>query len=126
MRGSPSQHDPIGLAMVVFFTVGMMTAPIAFADGDGEPVDAQFQTTGTIVLKNTLRGGDFMLLKDVTPLQVVGGHVAMKVPCDENGETSLQVLVGSASGSGSALVSVELELIKDISTLVEIACIMLI
>ena len=56
-----------------------------------------------------------MLLEDVTPLQVVGGHVAMKVPCNSNGETPLQVLVGSASESGSALVAVELEFIKDIS-----------
>ena len=56
-----------------------------------------------------------MLLEDVTPLQVVGGHVAMKVPCNQNGETPLQVVVGSASESGSALVAVELEFIQDIS-----------
>lgn len=67
-------------------------------------------------MKQSLRGKDFVLLEDVTPLQVVGGHVAMKVPCNESGKTSLQVLVGSASESGSALVPVELEFIKDIST----------
>ena len=89
---------------------------MAVADGGEEPGDAKFQTTGTIVLKNTLQGGDFMLLKDVTPLQVVGGHVAMKVPCNSSGETALQVLVGSASESGSALVAVELEFIQDISS----------
>ncbi len=56
-----------------------------------------------------------MLLKDGTPLQVVGGHVSMKVPCDRNGETPLRVLVGSAGESVSVLVLVELEAIKDLS-----------
>ena len=39
----------------------------------------------------------------------------MKVPCNSNGDTPLQVLVGSASESGSALVAVELERIADLS-----------
>lgn len=56
-----------------------------------------------------------MLLKDITPLKVVGGHVALKVPCNRNGETPLQVLAGSASESRFALVPVELEFIEDIS-----------
>jgi hypothetical protein len=37
------------------------------------------------------------------------------VPCDSNGDTPLQVLVGSASESGSALVAVDLERIADLS-----------
>jgi len=104
------------VSMAALLALSMFAAQTAIADGDGEPVGAQFQSTGTTVLKQSLRGGDFMLLEDVTPLQVVGGHVAMKVPCNSNGDTPLQVLVGSASESGSALVPVELEFIEDIST----------
>ena len=115
MRGLARTNVAVGVSLAALLLFGMITAQSALADGDGESVDASFQTTGTIVLKQSLRGGDFMLLEDVTPLQVVGGHVAMKVPCNKNGKTRLQVLVGSASESGSSLVPVELEFIEDIS-----------
>ena len=115
MGKSTGKNVLLRVSMTALLAFSMVPAQTAIADGDGGPVDAQFQSTGTIVLKRSLRGGDFMLLEDVTPLQVVGGHVAMKVPCDSNGDTPLQVLVGSASESGSALVPVELEFIEDIS-----------
>ena len=108
-------HVTVGLSMAALLVLGMMTTHMALASDPHEPVEATFQTTGTIVLKQSLRAGDFMLLKDVTPLQVVGGHVAMKVPCDRNGETSLHVLVGSAGEARSVLVPVELETIKNLS-----------
>ena len=112
--GRPTGKNIIVMvSMAALLALSMFSAQTAIADGD--PVDAQFQSTGTIVLKQSLRGEDFMLLEDVTPLQVVGGHVAMKVPCDSNGDTPLQVLVGSASESGSALVAVDLERIADLS-----------
>lgn len=101
----------------VLVMLGLLAAQPALATDDHEPVEAQFQSTGTIVLKKWLRGGDFMLLKDVTPLVVVGGHIAYKVPCDGNGESSLRILLGSASEDGSNLVPVDPELIEDISTL---------
>ncbi len=116
MRGHVKANVAVGVSFVALLVLGVFTAQTVLADGNDAPVDASFQTTGTIVLKQALRGGDFMLLKDVTPLQVVGGHVAMKVPCNKNGKTRLQVLVGSASESGSALVPVELEFIEDISS----------
>ncbi len=115
MRGQARTRVTVSLSLSVLLVLGLFAAPMALANGDHEPVDATFQTTGTIVLKQSLRAGDFMLLKDVTPLQVVGGHVAMKVPCDRNEETSLQVLVGSAGETGSVLVPVELETIGDLS-----------
>ncbi len=115
MRGYVKTSVPVSLSLSLLLVSGF-AAQMALANGEHEPVDATFQTTGTIVLKQSLRAGDFMLLKDVTPLQVVGGHVALKVPCDRNEETPLRVLVGSAGESGSALVSVELEIIEDLST----------
>lgn len=102
-------------SLSIFMLVGYAFALPTLAIGDGDAVDAQFQTTGTVVLKQSLRAGDFMLLKDITPLQIVGGHVAMKVPCDGEGETPLQILAGSASEAGSTLVEVELEFIEDVS-----------
>lgn len=116
MTNNAKRNVTIGLRMAALMVVGLITTYPALASDEHDPVDATFQSTGTIVLKQSLRAGDFMLLKDVTPLQVVGGHVALKVPCDRNEETPLRVLVGSAGESGSALVSVELELIEDLST----------
>ncbi len=108
----PASVLSVGLA--VFFGMGAGGGKLTFAH-ESEPIDPQFQATGTIVLNHVLRANDFILLKDVTPLQVVGGHVAMKVPCNRTGETPLKILAGSASETGSALVPVELELIQDLS-----------
>ncbi len=112
-----SSYVPAGVltfGLAVLLGMGPGGGKLAFSH-ESEPIDPQFQATGTIVLNHVLRGNDFLLLKDVTPLQVVGGHVAMKVPCNRAGETPLQILAGSASETGSALVPVELEFIKDLS-----------
>ena len=85
MRGNSRRDVSVGLCLMALMFSGIFATQMALANGDHEPVEATFQTTGTIVLKHALRGGDFMLLEDVTPLQVVGGHVAMKVPCNWKG-----------------------------------------
>lgn len=74
MRGHVRANVAVGVSFVALLVLGVSAPQGAMAHGDEEPVDASFQTTGTIVLKQALRGGDFMLLEDVTPLQVVGGH----------------------------------------------------
>ncbi|QUC65539.1 putative metal-binding motif-containing protein [Nitrosopumilus sp. K4] len=45
----------------------------------------------TINLNGKLDAQDFKLLVDLTPFQSVTGHIAMKVPCDKNGQTPLVI-----------------------------------
>jgi hypothetical protein len=47
-------------------------------------------------------GGDFIHLYDTTPYHILNGHVALKVPCSDDGTTSIQVLIGSAPNMTTA------------------------
>ena len=47
-------------------------------------------------------GGDFIHLYDTTPYHILNGHVALKVPCSDDGPTSIQVLIGSAPNMTAA------------------------
>lgn len=60
------------------------------------PTVASFIDTETIDLDGHLSAGDFKLLMDITPFKSVTGHVAMKVPCDKQGDTDLAILTGVA------------------------------
>ena len=44
----------------------------------------------------TIAAGDFIHVYDATPYHIMKGHVAMKVPCNEQNQTSVQVLIGQA------------------------------
>jgi len=50
----------------------------------------------TVNLNGKLKAGDFKLLSDITPFKSVQGHVAIKVPCEEDGETPLEIVAGVA------------------------------
>ncbi len=55
-----------------------------------------FVDTETIPLNGKLKNGDYVLLMDITPFESSMGHVAMKVPCDKQGNTSLTIVAGVA------------------------------
>jgi len=55
-----------------------------------------FVDTETISLTGNLKKGDYKLLMDITPFESITGHVAMKVPCDKDGETDIAILAGVA------------------------------
>jgi hypothetical protein len=57
-------------------------------------------------------GGDFIHLYDSTPYHIMNGHVAIKVPCEDDSTTPIQVLIGSAPNMTAA----ELENIAQLST----------
>jgi hypothetical protein len=59
----------------------------------------------------TIPPNDFIHLYDTTPYHIMNGHVAAKLPCDENSETSLNILIGAAPHLEAA----ELELISELS-----------
>jgi hypothetical protein len=59
----------------------------------------------------TLPPKDYIHLYDTTPYLIKLGHVAAKLPCDNNNKTSLNVLIGQAP----KLKPAELELVKELS-----------
>jgi hypothetical protein len=68
--------------------------------------------SATIMLGfKTLQSGDYIHLYDATPYMIVNGHVAAKLPCDENSETPLSILIGSAPDLSPA----DLELVSELS-----------
>ncbi len=66
----------------------------------------------TILLEGeSLPGGSFIHLYDSTPYQINNGHVAAKVPCGEDNQTSVNILLGQAP----SLAPAELEYIAPLS-----------
>lgn len=59
----------------------------------------------------TLPSKDYIHLYDTTPYLIKLGHIAAKLPCDNNNKTSLNVLIGQAP----ALKPADLELVKELS-----------
>ena len=71
-------------------------------------VNAQTETEapeGAIVVRDsvvvllggrTLPGNDFIHLYDTTPYIIMNGHVVAKLPCNDNSESPVNVLTGSA------------------------------
>jgi len=58
----------------------------------------KFVDTETITLKGKLARGDFILLMDITGFVSKSGHVAMKVPCERDGDRDGKQLLTMTSG----------------------------
>jgi hypothetical protein len=63
----------------------------------------------------TLGDGEFLDLVDTTPALVRDGHVALYVPCNEAGESAIQLLQGRVGETINTLAPVELEFIASLS-----------
>jgi hypothetical protein len=59
----------------------------------------------------TLPGNDYIHLYDSTPYVIMNGHVAAKLPCNDNSESPVNVLTGSAPN----LTATDLELVSPLS-----------
>ena len=98
------------VSMMVFVTIGTVT--VMSASAQQQPTNA---TTGTaehaggeaggtevrdstaiLLAGQTIPGGSFIHLYDSTPDAIATGHVAAKIPCDENSNSTLAILTGSA------------------------------
>ena len=67
----------------------------------------------TILLEGeSLPEGDFIHLYDSTPYQIMNGHIAAKLPCNEANSTDVNVLIGQAPNLQPA----ELEFVGPLST----------
>jgi hypothetical protein len=60
----------------------------------------------------TLAANDFIHIYDSTPYHILNGHVAAKLPCDDNSESPVEVLIGAAPN----LTAAEFESIGELST----------
>ena len=67
----------------------------------------------TVLLEGeTLPEGDFIHLYDSTPYQIMNGHIAAKLPCNDANSTDVNVLIGQAPNLQPA----ELEFVGPLST----------
>ena len=60
----------------------------------------------------TLPSHNYIHLYDTTPYMIMNGHVAAKLPCNDQSESPLKILIGSAPNIAPA----EFETIKELST----------
>jgi hypothetical protein len=114
------------VSMMMFVTIG--TATVMFASAQQQPTNA---TTGTaehaegeaggttvrdstaiLLSGETIPGESFIHLYDSTPDAIATGHIAAKIPCDENSNATLAILTGAAPN----LQPTELELLSELST----------
>ena len=57
----------------------------------------------TVLLQdNIIPAGDFIHLYDSTPYHIMNGHIALKLPCEDDSTSPIQVLVGSAPNMTAA------------------------
>lgn len=107
------KYHAIALAGIIAASLSMVSlAGTAVAQ---ETTTAQGNVVRDSVLltgPRTIAAGDFIHVYDSTPYMITSGHVAMKVPCDANSHTQIQVLIGQAPNLKPATT----ELIKELST----------
>jgi hypothetical protein len=105
------------VTMMIFATIGTTTSMFAAAQ---QPTNATGTAAGTevrdstaiLLAGQTIPGGSFIHLYDSTPDAIATGHIAAKIPCDENSNATLTILTGSAPN----LQPVELEPLPELST----------
>jgi hypothetical protein len=113
------------VTMMVFVNIG--TTTMMFASAQQQPTNATGTTaehtegaggtavrdsTAILLAGQTIPGGSFIHLYDSTPDAIATGHIAAKIPCDENSNATLTILTGSAPN----VQPTELELVPELST----------
>jgi len=71
-----------------------------------------------VVLLNgkTLPANDFIHLYDSTPYMIMNGHIAAKLPCNQDSESPVSILIGQAPNLKAA----DLELVTELSNAGEV------
>jgi len=69
-------------------------------------------STAILLSGETIPGGSFIHLYDSTPDAIATGHVAAKIPCNEDSNATLTILTGAAPN----LQPTDLELLPELST----------
>src|SRR5688572_587365 len=63
----------------------------------------------------SLDEGEFLLLADTTPAEIESGHVALSIPCEDNGDTP-ETNITLVAGVAPDLEAVDLEYVGDLSS----------
>jgi hypothetical protein len=106
------------VTVMIFATIGTTTSMFAAAQqptnttGTAAGGTEVRDSTAILLAGQTIPGGSFIHLYDSTPDAIATGHVAAKIPCDENSNATLTILTGSAPN----LQPVELEPLPELST----------
>jgi hypothetical protein len=110
------------VTMMIFATIGTTTSASAQSTNvtgtaaehtEGEAGGTEVRDSTAILLAGqTIPGGSFIHLYDSTPDAIALGHVAAKIPCNEDSNATLTILTGSAPN----LQPTELELLPELST----------
>jgi hypothetical protein len=101
--------------LLIISAVGMISAMILASVSNSHAEEMSktvVRDSQTILLQGKdLPAKDFIHLYDTTPYMISVGHIAVKLECDENSKTPLNVLIGQAPKFKAA----ELELVKELS-----------
>ena len=84
----------------------------AYEEKDHKEASSVRDSVTLLLQDNLIPAGDFIHLYDSSPYHIMNGHVAIKVPCEDDSTTGIQVLIGSAPNMTVA----ELENIVPLST----------
>jgi hypothetical protein len=88
------------------------TASTTTIEQGGQMNTTVVRDTSTVLLSNqTIPSKDYIHLYDTTPYKIMNGHIAAKVPCDANSNSTLQIVTGQAPDLKPA----PLELISELS-----------
>ena len=113
------------ISLMTFVTIGTSTVIFASAqqptnttgtsaehtEGEASGITVR-DSTAILLAGETIPSGSFIHLYDSTPDAIATGHVAAKIPCNENSNATLSILTGSAPN----LQPTELELLPELST----------
>jgi hypothetical protein len=105
----------IGTSTVIFASAQQPTNTTGTAaeHAEGETSGTTVRDSTAILLAGeTIPSESFIHLYDSTPDAIATGHVAAKIPCNENSNATLSILSGSAPN----LQPTELELVPELST----------
>src|SRR5215208_2632499 len=97
------------ISLLTFVTIGTSTVMFASAqqptnttgtaaehtEGEASGITVR-DSTAILLAGETIPGGSFIHLYDSTPDAIATGHLAAKIPCDENSNSTLAILTGSA------------------------------
>ena len=105
----------IGTSTVIFASAQQPTnttrTAAEHAEGEASGITVR-DSTAILLAGETIPSGSFIHLYDSTPDAIATGHVAAKIPCNENSNATLSILTGSAPN----LQPTELELVPELST----------
>jgi hypothetical protein len=103
----------ISLAAILIAAVGSTSILLANTMQYSNAQESTVVRDSAVVLLDgkTLPANDFIHLYDTTPYMVMNGHIAAKLPCNENSESPINVLIGQAPNLKAA----DLELVTELS-----------